>query len=241
MSFFDPVARVFWRNKYLDADAYAEGVESGKAQGRREEYDAFWDAFQLKGTRTLYSNAFAEAWDDDAFNPKYEIAPTNANTMFQSSEITDLRNKKVTFANATQANSLFQWANIVHSGVVDLRNVSKVVGVFYYATKLKSIDLLAFKDGATIDASVFNNCTSLTDVSVDGVIGTSLNLQWSSKLSVESLKNILAALKNFAGTADEFAHEIKFSDTSWQLLESSGPAPDGGSWKEYVAGLGWLT
>ena len=51
-------------------DGYLLGEEAGK----KSEYDAFWDAFQLDGERTNYSYAFSgSGWHSETFKPKYKI------------------------------------------------------------------------------------------------------------------------------------------------------------------------
>ena len=66
---------------------YADGFEEGK----KAEYDAFWDAFQNYGKRMDYQGGFyGSGWNDSNFKPKYDMKPNNCSQMFVSSRITDL-------------------------------------------------------------------------------------------------------------------------------------------------------
>ena len=50
--------------------SYDEGFEDGK----KSEYDAFWDAYQQNGNRTHYVDAFTQlGWTDVVYQPKYPI------------------------------------------------------------------------------------------------------------------------------------------------------------------------
>ena len=53
------------------------GYDRGFAEGKQEEYDRFWDAFQQNGTRTNYERAFRR-WTDEIYKPKYIPKPTSS-------------------------------------------------------------------------------------------------------------------------------------------------------------------
>ncbi|MBO5664243.1 MAG: hypothetical protein J6R95_05635, partial [Bacteroidales bacterium] len=66
----------------LNLDQMAQGVTNvhdagyavGIAQGKQEQYDLFWDAFQQNGTRTDYLRAFTGYnFTINSFYPKYDI------------------------------------------------------------------------------------------------------------------------------------------------------------------------
>ena len=52
------------------SDRYDEGV----ADGKKAEYDRFWDAYQGGGERTDYNSGFRSPyWNDETYQPPYAI------------------------------------------------------------------------------------------------------------------------------------------------------------------------
>lgn len=79
----------------------------------------------------------------------------------------------------------------------------------------------------------------LTDMSIGGKLYCSLSIK-KSPLNIESAKNIITSLENYAGTENEFAHTITFSDATKTLIEAEGAtAPNGMTWEDYVYEKGW--
>ena len=72
-------------------EVYEAGKESGGGssdgkfeEGRKAEYDMFWDNFQDYGNRTFYNYGFAShfGWNETNFKPKYDVKPLEANYIF---------------------------------------------------------------------------------------------------------------------------------------------------------------
>lgn len=83
---------------------------------------------------------------------------------------------------------------------------------------------------------------NLTDLVLIGKLKTSLNLAIVPKLTRESLQNVIDALYDFSGTDSAFVNTITFSDVAWQTLDGEGnAAPNGMTWREYIASIGWNT
>lgn len=206
----------------------------------QSHYDAFWDIFQNNGARVNYANAFGgEGWTDKLFKPKYDILPTDAYMMFRSSSITDLVNLpvKLDFSNATNFQYMFQWAKTRYIGNMDMQKATNVSGMFSYCYYLKKINKLIFKEDGTqkISSDMFTSCPALTDIIIEGVIGTNgFNMQWSTKLSKTSIESIINALSattsgltvTFSKTAVNNAFGINIDDEStytdeWNTLRNS--------------------
>lgn len=154
---------------------YDKGKEIGAESGKLAEYDTFWDAYQQNGNRTNYANSFYNVgWDDNSYNPKYDIVCVgNAYAAFAYSRITDTKKN------------------------IDISKVTNTGPFFNSSTSVKTIRNLIVSEATTFDSAFFNLCTALENLHFTGVIGKgTINLQWSSKLSKESIENVIGCLSN---------------------------------------------
>lgn len=201
-------------------DGRVDGLAEGVKQGRQEEYDAFWDDYQNSGGEANYYYAFAYGrFTEENYDPKYDIVCTaNVTTSSQyifsnSNGLTDT--KVAIYANGRQANGMF-------NNCTSLRIIRKLV----------VHEVLAY-------TGTFNMCSSLEDIIIEGVIGKTLSFAWSP-LSIESMKSIIRALKDYSGTSDAFAYTVTFSDDCWNALDADGAtSPNGTTWRNYVTEIGW--
>lgn len=169
--------------------------------GKKAEYDAFWDAYQQNGNRINYSNAFYGAgWNDTTYNPKYPIASNDVYafaSVFRYSEIRDIK--------------------------VDIKVIapSKLDATFASAPKLVSIPKITLVGDVEITSSTFQSCTALKNVTIEGVIGKSINFQWCP-LTKESITNIINALSSTTSgqtcTFKKTAKEMAFIAEEWAAL-----------------------
>ena len=91
----------------------------------------------------------------------------------------------------------------------------------------------------TVAETVFTNCLALKRIEYVGTIPTSLKIQWSSDLEIESAKNILRCLLNLIDT-NPFSATISFHENVWQALREEGnTSPNNNLWEEYLMDLGW--
>lgn len=187
----------------------AENVPKVYESGKTAEYDAFWDAFQLNGTRTAYDYAFYSCgdsaanggWTDEIFKPKYDIKPKGTcYSMFFRSNIKDLTKigcgVDIDFSQATTFNAMFYSSGIVTLGVLDLRNVTNISQAFQYCNYLKTIEKIILKDDGsqTISNNTFEWSSELQEIRFEGAIGSNINFQWQGKLSKASITSIVNAL-----------------------------------------------
>jgi hypothetical protein len=204
--------RLLTEGKYCDnnivvtaSDNYQQGVEDGKQQA----YDAFWGAYQQNGDRTDYSGAFSGiSWDDNSFTPKYSMKPKKASNMFAWGDITDLpaalEKAGVTLdfseVDGSGSSQLFATnTTIRHIGVVDLSNCTTLSYVFVTCASLETIDKLILSDKITSYVSVFEWCSALKNITIEGIIGKSIGFPQSSLLTSESVDSIISALKDLTG------------------------------------------
>ena len=182
-------------------------------------YKGFLNDYQNNGNRTYYEYAFAgRGWGDARYNPKHPITATScANYMFTDNY------------------------NITSTKVPIIVDTSQSIGVFYYCIKLKTIPSIKVTD-KVVFTSWFTSCSNLEEIyfTEDSVIGNSINLSPCTKLTLNSLKNIINVLKDFSGTDKEFTCKLTLSSESKAILEAEGAtAPNGSTWLEYVESKCW--
>ena len=149
-----------------DSGSYNKGYEDGK----KAQYNEFWDAYQQNGSRTNYANAFLnEAWTDTIYKPKHDIAAKYFGSMYQQSRITDTI-KPITFQSGGSGSS-----------------------VFLNCTRLHTIQTLNVYSGMTF-SSWFSKCSALTNITFAGEIGNDINFSDCPLLSKDSILNIISVL-----------------------------------------------
>lgn len=187
----------------LNKGGYADGFEEGK----KAEYDAFWDAYQENGTKTNYAGAFyGPSWNDETFRPKYDIAPSSygCSSSFFQTAITDLaaaldrQGVKLDFSKVQSLSSTFQAAGgITKIPPLDLSSAISCSNTFYNCDDLETITLNNIKEACVFNKA-FVGCSRLTDVTLSGTVGQDIDFQYSTKLSADSIRSIIAHLSDTA-------------------------------------------
>ena len=226
----------------------AENEQKVYEAGKTKEWNDFWDAYQDGGTRTSYMYAFSHPnWNDVTFKPKYDIKPTGkANSMFYNARITNLKTLldeigvQLDTSGVTDAGSMFYITHTDCIPTIDLTGCDNIVNTFAntYCPTIEKIILR--DDGTQTYNQPFLNYSDLKNIVIEGVIGKGFSMAQCSKLTVDSMKSVIAALKNYVGTEYESTYKLTLHDNAWNRLEASGSAPNGSTWKEYVQTvLGW--
>lgn len=226
------------------SDACVEKFEAGKNQ----EWSDFWDEFQQKGTRTAYNYAFARpVWNDKTFKPKYNIVPTGSPTsMFYQANVTNLKTRleemgvTLDTSQVTNSSTMFYEMRTECLPVIDLTGCD-VLTTAFIGSYIPTIEKLILReDGSQTFTQTFQNAILLENIVIEGVIGTTFSMVNSGLLTVESMINVISALKNYKGTENDLRYKVLFHTNAWARLESSGAAPNGSTWKTYVQDvLGW--
>lgn len=180
--------------------------------GKKSQYDSFWDSYQNNGKETLYRYAFAgNGWKTENFKPKYSIKPTNATNMFFVSNINvsliDLCNElgiTMDFSKCTNFQGAFQSSKITEIGILDMSlNTAASTTIFHSATYLEKIQeiILSTKTAginwqASASSTMFHNCSKLKYIrfSGEGKINTNITFQFSPLLEKDSIVSIINAL-----------------------------------------------
>lgn len=187
----------------------AENQQKVYDAGKKAQYDAFWNAYQMNGERRGYEFGFSGAgWTDETFVPKYDIIATgNAHNMFTSSRMVDLSaalkkaGVSLNIGAADRVDTMFYYSTLLTNvPKLDVRGVTYIGGLnnmFASCVKLQTIEKLILPTDRYISAnsSAFSNCKALKNIVIEGKIGTS---GWSFKsctlLTAGSLTSIINAL-----------------------------------------------
>jgi len=184
----------------------ASNVQSVYNAGKAKELCDFWEDLQASGNRVNYDRAFA-GWTSQMsgyFTPKYSMTPTNAYMMFaNNTALTDLVQKfselNISFdtSNCTYFSNFLFSSTITHVGIISTLSIASIASAFSHATLLQTIDKLILKqDGTQILNNTFDNCTELTQITIDGTIGQNVNFKWSTKLNAQSINSIITHLSD---------------------------------------------
>ncbi len=147
--------------------------ENGKAAGQQTEYDRFWDAYQQNGERRDYTYSFAgNMWTDEIYNPKYDI-----------------------IIGGEYGTNMFRANRVITDTKVPIRLLSGTSATYLFSTctALVKIPLLEVTKN-NVFTGWFQSCNQLVDITISGVIGNDINLQYSplSKASITSVVNALS-------------------------------------------------
>ena len=165
-------------------------------------YNKFWDAFQ--NDVVIYSYLFAgRGWSDLTFAPKYDITVgnTSAIAMFSNTKITDLeailerQGVTLDISLANRADSMFSDSRsmTVIPALVLGENLTNATGMFFGCRDLKIIRSLTLPEKAVKLTNAFGNCANLEEIELVGKLLGDLDLQWSTKLSRNSIESVLTA------------------------------------------------
>lgn len=185
---------------------YTAGYDAGKAEGGDNSYyDEVWDNIQSNGTITNYDRYFASAsWNDVTFKPKYDMILSSASYMFQYSQITDLvvamGGKTIDFSNVPSYSMTrpFDSSTITRVGVVNVANAGLLNTFFGNATELHTIDKLVLSASNTYGTKLFEYCSKLANITIEGTIANALNMS-ACPLTTESVQSIIDHLADLTG------------------------------------------
>lgn len=187
---------------------YQAGYVKGKAEGGNF-YDEFWDSYQQNGNISEYRGVFAgKGWNDDTFNPKYDIVSNYEweNAVFQYSAISDLKgilerngltmdfSKSYTFTNFFNNN-----VNLKTVPSMNVEKAQSLVSTFNYCLSLETIEGLLNIPATCTFYNTFLYCYALKDIYLTGVIGNDISFAQSSELTDESVQNIINCLADLTG------------------------------------------
>lgn len=173
--------------------------------GKKAEYDAFWDSFKnIWQMQHLFAGS---AWNDTTFKPKYDliVGAYNCSGMFMINQVSNIKSRllecgvKLDLSQCVNFLSGFAHAKTTELPEIDLSNCDNVTGSFSNMLKLINIDKVTFKNGVTF-ISTFLGTPNLEEIRIgDTIGGNGFNVQWSTKLTHDSLMSIIDALADKTG------------------------------------------
>ena len=218
MSMTDKVATI--------AENVPKVYEAGKKAGNYEEWNKFWDNFQDYGNATGYTHIFrSKNWNDENFKPKYSIVPSASNfqyTFYQSgitnlAQILEKCNVALNIENVTLLYYSFASSAITHIPTLNAIKCNNFQNMCNGCANLLSIEKIIVNKDLLTNSSFtgcFTGCYALEEIRFEGEISCNgLNLQWSTKLSHDSLMNILNCLQDKTNDA---------SGTVWKVTVGAG-------------------
>lgn len=234
---------------------YDKGVEDGK----KSEYDTFWDTFQKNGTAYVgYQYAFTGNWDSRSFKPKHDFKPSYNGLGYAFYKcgygLTDEEHRidlievskkvKLLYENDTFS-STFEESRILTVPTINIatfRGSTVLQKTFCNASRLHTIEKIILSEHTDGGSTSFNNtfyqASKLENIIFEGAINRDINFS-SCPLSVESCKNIIEHLYNFAGTTKELTYKLTLKSACWDALNEAEVPPTGETWQDYVYSLGW--
>ena len=185
-------------------EAYNQGFEEGK----KSEYDAFWDSYLNSRNGNCDSMFAGQGWNNTLFKPKYSLKPTRCQYMFSLSaikgnlrEMLENLNVEFNFSNCKLFNSMFaNCGGITETPPIDISIATDTNNMFVNASSIVTIGTLTCSENTVFVVNSFNNLTNLENITFSGVIASSIKFAQSSKLTKESIMNIINALKDYSGT-----------------------------------------
>lgn len=214
----------------LTLDGMAASVPDVYDAGAKSEYDRFWDAYQDGGNRKNYACAYAGlGWTTDNFTPMHDMMPTNAYMMFRENPIAgdlvailDATGVTLDFSDCTNYSYLFMYSYFSRVGTLRITQAAAVS--LFQGAAVKTIDkIILNSDGSNTFLNWFSSAKNLENVTFEGTIAQNgLNLQWSTKLSHDSIVGIINALSDSTAglsvTLSETAVNNAFATEEWEAL-----------------------
>lgn len=230
------------------AEKFETIADAVYGKGKANESIAWIDAITHHGKRTEWSNVGVFGYTDfsDVEFAKPLVIKGNPSSLFRAYRGAKLpRQQDIDLREVTTVYRTFSYLSEAYNAAKYIPDygipaVDKYDQSYDNSTAIETIEIIRCHENTTFTSNAFTNCVNLKNVTFEGIIGTSINLSWSP-LSVESMKNVIAHLKDYSEDADSIGkNTLAFSDDSWESLEASGAAPDGDTWENYVIKLGWL-
>lgn len=210
--------------------------------GKKAEYDSFWDSYQLNGARTDYANAFAcpndqMTWTAENFKPKYDIIIEKSGLqcfyLWEHTDPIDLggilasQGVRLDTSKATSLHNFMKYGYGIcgRLPIIDCSFAGANTTAMFYGCKISGIEKLVVTE-KTVFNDMFTYCYNLCDLVIEGKICTGgLNLKHSTKLSADSIKNVVEALSDTATglsvtlpMAAQATFAAKYGQSAWNSL-----------------------
>lgn len=213
--------------------------------GKQSQYDEFWDSVQDNGNRTIYLRAFSRWGDVEMLSPKHKVVATGNNSaMFNSSKIKNIDKNKFDLSQATYVSNGSGSTTYCICEYCDYLEVFPDINLQagYYANafndcfRLHTIEILRVTKECVF-GTAFRNCRALKNITIDGEIGNSFDIHWSTLLTRESIESIITAL-----TSDTTTAKLTLSKTAVINAFGSNYSDQDSTWMKIITpktSVGW--
>ena len=181
----------------------AENEQKVYEAGKQAEWSEFWDNYQNRGEAISYNNAFSyNKFSKETYKPKYNIKVSSG---------------------STTAQFMFRDNSLITDTLVDIdvSEPSQFTQAFDSCSNLVTIRKLIVSDKLTYGTS-FNKCYALKNITFEGIIGNNISFSASTKLTHDSLMNVIEHLKDLTGT--DLTRTLTLGDTNLAKLTDSEKA-----------------
>jgi hypothetical protein len=226
------------------ADKINEIYENGLANGKQSQYDEIWDVIQDYGKRTIYMRGFSR-WGGEILSPKYKVIPTgNCSALFNGSKIKHIDKEKFDLSQATYVSNgsgsttycICEYCNNLEVFPDINLQAGYYANAFNDCFRLHTIEVLRVaKD--TVFGTAFRSCEALKNITIEGEIGNSFDIHWSTLLTRESIESIITAL-----TSDNTTAKLTLSKTAVINAFGSNYSDQDSTWMKLVTpktSVGW--
>lgn len=236
------------KTELLSLQGMAAGVnevyEKGIEQGKQAENEAFWNVITDNRKRTDYPYAFSR-WGVEYVRPPFKIAPTgNANHMFRAcGSLKVIEKQFLDLSQSTGGVAAFSngCANLEIIEDINFRGTGNdyYYQSFSYCSKLHTIERLPIEETVK-PTQTFLRCYLLQNITIDGVIGRSIDFSYSP-LTLESMLSVITHLKDYSGTENAGTYTLTLKDTCKTTMAEQGAIAelDGKTYDAYITDIGW--
>lgn len=202
-------------------------VDYYASYGMTEKELAMWRALTFNGARKQYQYAFANTDYTGFVIPDGMCKPSStiAYMLYNYQGIEAPKGIDCSGFNGTNQTSQGNFTFYNSPNLIKIYDMGIPAGIllnntYSYCRKLEEIEIIRCNENTTF-TSAFISCAGLIKVIFSGRIASDINLQWSTKLSLESLISLFSCLKVYSSDdADYCTKTITLSAESWALTES---------------------
>ena len=186
--------------------------DSGYDKAERDKELKIWEILSGNGTRIRYEKCFYSASFPKDYTFAKPIVPNYCTQMFydmkgqfpKNIDLSNVKPSNMTTSNESNQNSgLFAWSvNATYLYDMGLQAPGVYFSTWSYCKALKTIEKIRVTKSTKFSGSSigppFEQCGALENVTFEGEIGQNLSMSSCSKLTYESLSNIISCLYDYS-------------------------------------------
>ena len=217
LSYNGEIVENFVEPPKIKSGELAEKVDEVYEAGRKAEQTEFWEIYQMGGKRTGYRSFCSgttmsdgltpkeQFWTDENYNPIYPITADDGYGLFISNtEITDTK-VPIVILGANMNYAFGSAKNLKTIRSLDITNVTGYTSTFYV-------------------------CFALENITFVGSVSVDIAMQYSKKLTHESIMSLINALTDFSTDTSGKTHKVnlgsenlaKLTEEEKKIIEDKG-------------------